>query len=82
MKRKPRRTTDLTTTMKIFKIPPAAAWIKHKHLFGSDKYECSACRSQFKMKAAICPNCGARMTKTKFDPKRIDETEMFDIISN
>ena len=68
--------------MKIFKIPPAASWIKHERLFGGDKYECTACRAQFKKKAASCPNCGARMTKTKFDPKWIDEMELLDIISD
>ena len=32
------------------------------------------------MQGGICPECGAKMTKVKYDPVYVDEDEMLDIL--
>ncbi len=61
------------------KTPPAhskpAYWTQKTHLFRSDEYICSACRASSKKAYSVCPVCGARMKKTKYDPSWVDEAE-------
>ncbi len=53
----------------------AAHWIRRTHLFRADEFICSACRSASGRPYRVCPACGSRMKKTKYDPSWVDETE-------
>lgn len=55
-------------------------WTRKARLFRADVYECSVCRGGFAKMTAKCPKCGARMTKSKYDPQWVDELEMWDAI--
>ena len=57
-----------------------ARWIRHTHLFSSDKYQCSACGETLKKPKSKCPRCGAVMTGEKYDPSWVDEAAILDII--
>ena len=39
-------------------------WVRSKHIFGSDTFECSECGRTFKSATPECPRCGARMRGT------------------
>ena len=55
-------------------------WTQHAHLFKSDTYECSACHNLAKKAYKNCPNCNARMKRSKYDPQWVDELEFLDAI--
>ncbi len=55
-------------------------WIQHTHLFKKDEYECSACHAVYTKAYEVCPNCGAKMGRSKYDPSWVDEMEAFDAI--
>ncbi len=59
-----------------------ANWIQKTHLFRSDEYICSACKSSFSKPYSICPECNSTMRKAKYEPSWVDEAEslsaMFD----
>ena len=57
-----------------------ATWIRHTHLFSADEYECSACGHTASDPKPVCPHCGASMGGEKYDPSRVDEAAMMDII--
>ena len=50
-------------------------WIRKTHLFRADEYVCAHCGTRAKMPARNCPNCGAAMGRTKYDPSWVDEAE-------
>ena len=60
--------------------PGTARWIRHTHLFRRDDYTCSACGASADGPYSVCPNCGASMSGSKYDPSWVDEMEMFDAI--
>lgn len=55
-------------------------WIKEAHLFRSDVYICSVCKSKFPKTSKTCPKCGVEMVSEKYDPQWVDELEMLDAI--
>ena len=57
-------------------------WIIEEHLFGGSTFECSACHVRFKGRKASrnCPACHARMTRSRYDPRFVDELEFLDAI--
>ncbi len=57
-----------------------AYWIQYTHVFKDDDYECSLCGCTVKEPYAVCPNCGNKMTGSKYDPSWIDEMEEIDMI--
>jgi hypothetical protein len=57
-----------------------AYWIQHTHIFSADKFECSTCRKESAKPTNVCPNCGAKMMKSKYDPSWVDELEAFDAL--
>ncbi len=50
-------------------------WIQKTHFLRADEYICSACGSTSEKSYSVCPVCGARMKKTKYDPTWVDEAE-------
>ena len=52
-----------------------AKWRKQTHLFRKDDYLCSACGARCPRAFKTCPNCGAIMQKTSYDPRWVDEME-------
>lgn len=57
-----------------------AYWIRRTHLLRADEYVCSSCGSSFRKAKAACPDCGADMRSTKYDPSWVDEAEWLDIL--
>ncbi len=57
-----------------------ASWTQRTHLFRADEYICSACNASSKKPYKICPVCGSRMKKTKYDPSWVDEAELMSAI--
>ncbi len=53
----------------------AAYWIQHTHLFRADEFVCSACKASSNKPYKECPECGALMKKSKYDPSWVDEAE-------
>ena len=60
--------------MKIFRSP-LPCWTRRTHLFRPVEYICSACRASCDKPCKTCPNCGAAMKKTRYDPSWVDEAE-------
>lgn len=52
-----------------------AYWVQKTHLFKADEYICSRCSGSFEKRYKTCPNCGAIMGKTKYNPTWVDEAE-------
>ena len=50
-----------------------AYWVQKTHLFKADEYICSRCSGSFEKRYKTCPNCGAIMGKTKYNPTWVDE---------
>ena len=57
-----------------------ARWTRKTHLFRSDEYTCSACKSVFSKPFMVCPACQSPMKETKYDPSWMDEAEMLSAI--
>jgi len=55
-----------------------AYWIQRTHISRADEYVCSSCGRCFKKPYSHCPNCGLKITKTKYDPNWVDEVETMD----
>ena len=55
-------------------------WILKTHLFRKDEYECRACGYRGPKPYAVCPECGARMTGTRYDASWVDEMEAADAL--
>lgn len=52
-----------------------ATWIRRSHLLRKDEYICSACKKTVDKPVSVCPFCGTRMGKTKYDAGWVDEAE-------
>ena len=60
------------------KLQPVV-WIRHKKLLGRTYYECARCRKCYREAYDACPNCGAVMGETLYDPLEwIDKIEEMD----
>ena len=57
-----------------------ARWTRKTHLFRADEYICSACGRISAKPYAVCPACGAKIGKTKYDPDWVDEAEALSAI--
>ncbi|MBP5159656.1 MAG: hypothetical protein ILP10_05090 [Lachnospiraceae bacterium] len=57
----------------------SSRWIEHDHLFSQTEYECSNCGYRCDKPYVTCPNCGADMNGSKYDPQWVDEVEMMDM---
>ena len=55
-------------------------WTQITHFADSDEYECSNCKRLFDKPYAVCPACGVKMKKVKYEPTWVDEAEEFDIL--
>jgi len=53
----------------------SADWTQRTHLFRADEYICSVCGSSCDKPYKVCPKCGAKMKKGKYDPSWVDEAE-------
>ena len=53
----------------------AAHWIQRTHLFRSNEFICSACRSVSDKPYKSCPACGEPMKKTTYGPSWEEEVE-------
>ena len=62
------------------KAAGAAYWTLETHLLREDEYVCSACGKAEDKAYTTCPNCGARMSGSKYNPVHIEEAEILDII--
>ncbi len=52
-----------------------ATWTQHTHLFRADEYICTNCGVSCGEPLKVCPKCGARMKKGKYDASWADEAE-------
>ncbi|MBO4411573.1 MAG: hypothetical protein IK088_00330 [Lachnospiraceae bacterium] len=52
-----------------------AYWIRKTHLLRRDQYICSVCGSVSDKPYEVCPNCGAEMDGSEYDPNWVDEIE-------
>ncbi len=59
-----------------------AQWIRKTHLFHSDEYICSNCGYQTDKPYIECPDCGAKMRKTKYEVSWVDEVETDDLFGD
>ena len=59
-----------------------ARWIRHTHIFRKDEYECSSCGHMTEKPQKTCPECGAKMRGTKYDPSWVDEMEIIDVLTD
>ena len=66
--------------MGIFGSGKTGYWKHEAHMFKADEFICSECGSGFGKMSSQCPRCKARMKKTKYDPKWIDELEAYDAL--
>lgn len=57
-----------------------AYWVQKTHIFRADEFMCSQCGYSAMKALTECPRCGARMTKSKYDPTWVDEIELLDAI--
>ena len=57
-----------------------AYWTQKTHLLRADEFICSGCGNVERKAHKICPSCGARMKKSKYDPTWVDEAEILDIL--
>ncbi len=54
-------------------------WVRKTHLLRSDEYICDACGYVADRPLKVCPGCGSKMKKSKYDPSWVDEAEMLDM---
>ncbi len=66
--------------MGIFRSVDPGYWTRETHIFKADVYICSRCRKSFGKMTSKCPGCGARMKRSRSDPKWIDELEAYDAL--
>lgn len=66
--------------MGLFTDSKTGYWINEAHVFKADEFICSKCRKSFVRMTPECPGCGARMKKSRYDPKWIDELEAYDAL--
>lgn len=59
-----------------------AQWIRHKHIFSDDTYECSLCGYISEGPYSVCPGCGRQMHGSEYDPSWIDEIEEFEMMDD
>ena len=57
-----------------------AYWTQKTHFFRADEFICSACGKVCEKPRRVCPGCGAKMSKTKYDPSWVDEAEAVSIL--
>lgn len=58
----------------------SAYWTQQTHLFLTDKYICSACKTSSNKPYKVCPACSTPMKKTKYNPSWVDEAEILSTI--
>ena len=58
----------------------APVWLQKTHFLRADEYICSACGFKAKRASGVCPGCGARISKTKYDSSWADEAEILDMM--
>jgi ribosomal protein L40E len=52
-----------------------AYWTQYTHLFRADEYICSRCGVSCGKPAKVCPKCGSKMKKGRYDASWVDEAE-------
>jgi rubrerythrin len=59
-----------------------AVWIQKTHLLRADEYICSACGFKAIKASGVCPGCGARISKTKYDSSWTGEADILDMMDD
>ena len=55
-------------------------WTQITHFLKKDEYQCSNCGNMFYKPYAICPACGVKMKKVKYEPTWVDEADEYDML--
>ena len=55
-------------------------WKQKTHFLRADEFVCSVCGCKAKKAYKICPGCGSKLSKVKYDASWVDEAELIDMI--